>query len=160
MEKNAGVDVTAVGDKAPDFELKSHAGEAFSLSAHAGRYILLSFHPLAWTPVCAKQMQSLEAHAADFKELDAIAVGVSVDPQPSKKAWAKELDITTTRLLCDFWPHGDVAQRYGLFLPDMGTSGRANVIVDPGQQVAWTKQYDIPEVPDIDEVIQVLRGLQ
>ncbi len=149
-----------IGEKAPDFVLKDHTGDAFSLSAHAGRCVLLSFHPLAWTKVCARQMQSLEAHIDDFERLDTIAVGVSVDAVPSKKAWADSLDIIQTRLLSDFWPHGDVAQRYGLFLPDMGTSGRANVIVNPEQHVAWIKRYDIPELPDIDEVVQVLRGIK
>ncbi len=159
-QEKMDMDVMDNGARAPDFELEGHRGDVFSLSGQTGRYVLLSFHPLAWTPVCAKQMQSLEAHVKDFEELDAIAVGISIDAVPSKKAWAKSLDIMETRLLSDFWPHGAVAQQYGLFLADRGFSGRANVIVDPEQHVAWTKIYDIPEVPDIDEVIRVLRGIR
>ena len=160
MKQKLGTTGIDVGAKAPDFALKDQLGERFSLSGHRGRYVLLSFHPLAWTKVCAQQMQSLEAYVDDFDELHTIAVGISVDATPSKKAWAESLDITETRLLSDFWPHGDVAQKYGLFIADRGISGRANVIVDPEQRVAWTKIYDIPELPDIDEVIQMLRGLQ
>ncbi|MFO8133874.1 MAG: redoxin domain-containing protein [Thermoplasmatota archaeon] len=159
-QEKMGMDVIDVGERAPDFELEDHRDDVFSLSEQTGRYVLLSFHPLAWTKVCARQMQSLEAHVEDFEELDAIAVGISVDAVPSKTAWAESLDIMETRLLSDFWPHGEVAQRYGLFLADRGISGRANVIVDPEQHVAWTKVYDIPELPDIDEVIQALRGLR
>ncbi|MBS3773286.1 MAG: redoxin domain-containing protein [Candidatus Thermoplasmatota archaeon] len=159
-QEKKDVDVIDTGARAPDFELEDHKGDIFSLSGQAGRYVLLSFHPLAWTKVCAKQMQSLEAHVDDFEELDAIAVGISVDAVPSKKAWAESLDIMETRLLSDFWPHGQVAKKYGLFLPDRGISGRVNVIVDPEQHVAWTKVYDIPELPDIDEVLQALRGIR
>ena len=159
-QEKRGIDVVDVGTKAPDFELKDHTGETFSLSEHAGQYVLLSFHPLAWTKVCAQQMQSLEEHVDEFNDLDTIAVGISVDAVPSKKAWAESLGITETRLLSDFWPHGDVATKYGLFLSERGFSGRANVIVDPEQHVAWTKVYDIPELPDIDEVLQALRGIR
>jgi len=159
-QEKKDVDVIDTGARAPDFELKDHTGETFSLSEHAGQYVLLSFHPLAWTKVCAQQMQSLEEHVDDFEELDVVAVGISVDAVPSKKAWAESLGITETRLLSDFWPHGDVATQYGLFLQDRGISCRANVTVDPEQHVAWTKVYDIPELPDIDEVLQALRGIQ
>jgi peroxiredoxin len=159
-QEKMGMDVIDTGATAPDFELEDHRGDVFSLSGQAGRYVLLSFHPLAWTKVCARQMQSLEKHVKDFEELDAIAVGISIDAVPSKKAWAESLGIMDTRLLSDFWPHGDVATQYGLFLQERGISGRANVIVNPEQHVAWTKVYDIPELPDIDEVIQALRGLR
>ena len=155
-----GIAGITVGARAPDFKLKDHTSGAFSLSEHRERYLLLSFHPLAWTRVCAQQMQSLEAHVDDFEELHTMAVGISVDAVPSKKAWAESLDITKMRLLSDFWPHGAVAEKYGLFIAARGISGRANVIVDLEQRVAWIKVYDIPELPDIDEVIQTLRGLQ
>ena len=46
------------GDIAPDFTLKDHHNRDFRLSEFTGRRVLLSFHPLAWTPVCADQMRS------------------------------------------------------------------------------------------------------
>jgi len=99
-----------VGGKAPDFILDDHKEKPFKLSDFTGKKILLSFHPLAWTSVCAKQMQSLEKNKKYFDKLNTIAVGISVDPTPSKNAWAKKLGIKNTRLLSDFWPHGAVAQ--------------------------------------------------
>jgi len=48
-----------VGDTSGDFSLKSHTEELIDTAALAGKKLLLSFHPLAWTEVCAKQMQSL-----------------------------------------------------------------------------------------------------
>jgi peroxiredoxin len=56
-------------------------------------------------------------------------------------------------LLSDFWPHGGVARMYGLFRDVEGYSERANVLVDESGKVTWVKVYDIPELPDIDEVL-------
>ena len=54
------------GETAPEFVLKDQHGEEFRLSDLKGRRVLLSFHPLAWTGVCAKQMQSLEIMQASL----------------------------------------------------------------------------------------------
>jgi peroxiredoxin len=103
------------GETAPDFTLKNHNGEEFKLSDYRGKKVLLSFHPLAWTDICAKQMQSLEENADTFTSLNTVAAGINVDPLPSKKAWAETLGIKKIRLLSDFWPHGEVAGFYGIF---------------------------------------------
>ena len=152
-EKN----VIKVGDKAPDFSLKDQHNKELRLSEFKGKKILLSFHPLAWTKVCARQMQSLEKNRAVFDRLNTVALGLSVDTVPSKHAWAKELGIKETRLLSDFWPHGEVAMLYGIFRVENGISERANIIVDEGQKVIFVKVYDIPQLPDIDEIINFLK---
>lgn len=147
------------GVKAPDFILKDQNKNNFKLSDFKGKKVLLSFHPLAWTSVCAKQMQSLEKHQDKFKELNTIAVGVSIDTIPSKQAWAKELSIENTRLLCDFWPHGQVAKQYGIFREQDGFSERANIIIDEDQTVEYVQLYDLPRLPDIQVIIDVIMTL-
>ena len=149
--------VIQVGDKAPDFNLKDQHNKEMRLSEFRGKKILLSFHPLAWTKVCARQMQSLEKNREVFDELNTVAFGLSVDTIPSKHAWARELGIKETRLLSDFWPHGEVARLYGLFKEENGISERANIIVDEEQKVIFVKVYDIPQLPDIDEIINFLK---
>ncbi|HDZ26461.1 MAG TPA: peroxiredoxin [Candidatus Aminicenantes bacterium] len=146
-----------VGAKAPDFSLKDQHNKELRLSDFKGKKVLLSFHPLAWTKVCARQMQSLEKNRAVFDRLNTVALGLSVDTVPSKHAWAKELGIKETRLLSDFWPHGEVAMLYGIFRVENGISERANIIVDEGQKVIFVKVYDIPQLPDIDEIINFLK---
>ena len=86
-----------IGDTVPDFTLKDQNREEFNLYDIKDKMVLLSFHPLAWTGICAKQMQSLETTKAELDELDVLAVGISVDSDPSKNAWAKELRIEETR---------------------------------------------------------------
>lgn len=145
------------GDKALDFSLKDQHSKEFRLSEFKGKKVLLSFHPLAWTKVCARQMQSLEKNREVFDKLNTVALGLSVDTVPSKHAWAKELGIKETRLLSDFWPHGEIAKLYGIFRAENGISERANIIVDEEQKVIFVKVYDIPQLPDIDEIINFLK---
>lgn len=148
--------VVQAGDKAKDFTLKDQDGRDVRLSDFKGRKVLLSFHPLAWTSVCAEQMQSLEENRGRFEKLNAVALGISVDTVPSKKAWAKELGIKNTRLLSDFWPHGEAARMYGIFREREGFSERANIIVDENRKVIFVKVYQISRLPDIEEIIKAL----
>ena len=141
-----------VGDLAPDFVLKDHNKNKMALSKFSGKRILLSFHPLAWTKICAEQMKSLEANQQAFEDLRTIPLGISVDTVPSKHAWAKELGIEKTRLLSDFWPHGAVAKGYGIFRENEGFSERANIIIDENMKIVFVKIYEISQLPDIEEI--------
>ncbi len=146
-----------VGDVFGDFSLKSHTEAAVDTAQFAGQKILLSFHPLAWTEVCAKQMQSLEANFETFQKHNTVPLGFSVDAVPCKKAWAKNLGIEKVDLLSDFWPHGGIAAKLGLFIDKFGFSERANVILDEERKAIFVKVYPIKELPDINEVIEFLR---
>ncbi len=145
-----------VGDEAPNFAIPDQDGELFHLADQQGKKVILSFHPLAFTGVCALQMQDLEAQRAAIEARNAIAVGISVDSRPAKKAWAEQLGIQHTRLLADFWPHGEVARLYGIFREDDGISERAVFIVDEQGRIAWLKIYPISQRPDIQEILAAL----
>lgn len=144
------------GDKAPDFTLKDQHKEDMHLSDLMGKKVLLSFHPLAWTPVCAEQMKSLERNAQVFETLNTVAFGISVDSVPTKNAWADHLGITHTRLLSDFWPHGHVAQVYSVFREEDGFSERANIVVGEGQRILCAQVYPLSQVPDVEEIVAIL----
>jgi peroxiredoxin len=151
---------TKIGEKAKDFALKDHNDKEYKLSQFKGKRVLLSFHPLAWTDLCSKQMKSLEDNKAVFDSLNTVALGMSVDTVPSKKAWAESLGIKNTPLLSDFWPHGEVAKLYGVFREKNGFSERANIVVDENQKVVFIKVYPIRELPDINEIINFLKNLK
>jgi peroxiredoxin len=123
----------------------------------SGKKILLSFHPLAWTEVCAKQMQSLEANFEVFQSQNTVPLGISVDAVPCKKAWAASLGIEKVALLADFWPHGGIAAKLGLFIDKFGFSERANVILDEQRKAIFVKVYPLKELPDINEVLDFLK---
>jgi peroxiredoxin len=145
------------GDQAPDFTLKNQNGKEVRLSDYRGKKVLLSFHPLAWTKVCAEQMKSLEEHSQEFEKIHAVAFGLSVDSVPCKKAWADHLGIKNIQILSDFWPHGGISGKYGLFREKDGFSERANVVIDEDQKVLMVKVYPISQLPDIKEVLEIMQ---
>ena len=150
--------VISEGKKVRDFSLKDQNGRIFHLADLKGKKVLLSFHPLAWTPVCSKQMQSLEKNKKTFDKLNTIAVGISVDSVPCKNAWAKSLKISQTSLLADFWPHGGIAKMLDIFREE-GFSERANIIVNEQGIIELKKIYPIGQLPDIQEIINYLKLL-
>ncbi len=157
MEKENIMARIQVGDVFGDFSLKSHTEAVVDTAALAGKNILLSFHPLAWTEVCAKQMQSLEANCEAIRSLNTVPLGLSVDSVPCKKAWAESLGIEKVDLLADFWPHGGIASKLGIFIDKFGFSERANIILDKQRMAIFVKVYPIRELPDINEVLDFLR---
>ncbi|MHC6180201.1 redoxin domain-containing protein [Clostridium sp. JNZ X4-2] len=149
----------AIGDPAPNFSLEDNHDQFINLSNYRGKNVLLSWHPLAWTPVCTDQMRALENNWDNFQKLNTVPLGMSVDAQPSKKVWASALVLENLSILADFWPHGKVTQDYGLFIEKDGTSKRANVIIDGKGIVKWVKVYPPAQLPNINEVLQVLSNM-
>lgn len=147
-----------IGKKAKDFVLRDQNSQECRFSDYLGRRVLLSFHPLAWTSICATQMKDLEKHQKAFDKVNAVALGLSVDSVPCKNAWAKHLRITKTPLLADFWPHGAVAKSFGILRPE-GFSERANIIVNEKGKVVYVKIYPIKQLPDSEEILAELRKI-
>ena len=147
------------GKTAPDFTLNDEHAKPWKLSDFRGKRVLLAFHPLAYTGVCAKEAKLLEANKKAFDALNTIAVGISVDATPAKEAWAKDLGIKNTRMLSDFWPHGGVAKKYGVFREEDGLTQRSIFVVDEKGEIAFARVYEMTELPDIKEVIEAIKKL-
>ncbi len=101
-------------------------------------------------------MRNLEDNYEGLEELNAIAVGISVDSTFCKRAWAKAIGVNKTRLLSDFWPHGGLARKLGVFREKEGFSERANILLDEDRRVIFVKVYLIRQVPDLEEIMRVL----
>ena len=146
-----------IGDNFGDFTLKNHKDLALNTADLEGKKILLSFHPLAWTPVCAQQMQALEENYQTFHDCNTVPLGISIDSVPCKKAWAASLNLSNLDLMADFWPHGGLASRLGIFIEPFGMSERANIVLDEKRAAIFVKVYPIKQLPDIQEVISFLK---
>ncbi|MGE5341424.1 MAG: redoxin domain-containing protein [Candidatus Omnitrophota bacterium] len=149
-----------VGEKIQDFTLKDQDNKNFSSQDVRGKKMVLSFHPLAFTPVCTQQMIDLDTNMDVFDSLNTVPLGMGVDQQFCKAAWAKEMNIKRLRILADFWPHCGVAHSLGIFREKDGFSERANILVNEAGEVIWTKLYPMGEQPDVNEVIEAIRNHQ
>lgn len=146
-----------VNQEAIDFTLKDQNKEDIKLSELEGKKVILSWHPLAYTPVCTDQMRSLERNYDRIQEKgDTVVIGISVDPFPAKAKWADILDLKDIKIVSDFFPYAEVTKAYGLFNEENGASKRANVIIDEEGKVQWVKVYGGSELPDVEEVIDNL----
>jgi peroxiredoxin len=146
--------VLAVGTPAPDFALPNQHRQLVRLSDFRGRkHVVVAFHPLAFTPVCAVQMQTYERERPRIEALDAHVIAISNDAGPSKKAWADSLGGVSYDLLSDFHPHGQVAAAYGV-LRDDGLAERAIFVVDKTGIIRWTKLHAMPDQPDVEELLE------
>lgn len=140
-----------VGDVAPDFILPSVGGEKVALSSYRGKKnVVLSFVPAAFTPVCSGQWPRFDADKDYFAKYDAELLGITVDNVPTLYAWTKSIDLDGGGMwfpvLSDFYPHGDVAQTYGV-LRTSGVSERALVLIDKEGVIRYIEVYDINKMP-------------
>jgi glutaredoxin len=93
-----------------------------------------------------------------FEGLDAQVLGISVDHIPCLQAWAESLGGINYPLLSDFWPHGAVAERYGV-LRHEGHSERALFIVDKQGIIRYIDIHDIDLQPDNQVLLAELRRI-
>ena len=146
----------SVGQTAPDFTLPNQDKKEVRLSDFAGkRNVVLMWYPLDWSPTCTSEHMCFVNDKKQFETLDAEVLGVSVDSVWSHKAFADKLGIKYS-LLADFHPRGAMSEKYGMYLADKGITGRAIAIVNKAGKIAWFKNYDIPVVPDLQEVAAAL----
>ena len=147
------------GDRAPDFTLPSLSGEPVTLSAFAGKKnIVLSFVPAAWTPVCSDQWPGYNALRAMFEARNAVMLGITVDNIPTLFAWTTEMGGVWFPVLSDFWPHGEVARKYGV-LRSTGVAERALFVIDRKGIIRYIDVHDINERPKMETLMAELDKL-
>ena len=95
---------------------------------------------------------------ASFAGLYTQVLGISVDSVPCLTAWAKDLGGITYPLLSDFWPHGAVAQQFGV-LRQEGYTERAIFILDKQGVIRYVDVHDIAAQPDNDELRRAIREI-
>lgn len=148
-----------VGDMAPDFTLPSVSGEKVTLSRYRGKkHVVISFVPAAWTPVCSDQWPGYNIVKEMFDENDAVLLGITVDNVPTLYAWTKQMGKLWFPVLSDFWPHGAVADKYGV-LRSSGEAERALFFIDKKGVIRDIQVADINKRPDLADLAAALEKL-
>ena len=148
-----------VGQSAPGFTLTNQFGESISLADFQGKKnVVLMFYPFAFTSICTGELCDLRDRQAQFDADDAEILSVSCDTPHTLKVYAKQENLTHS-LLSDFWPHGQVAQAYGVFLPEKGFATRGTFVIDKAGIVRWSVINAPGEARSTDEYTAALAGL-
>ncbi|MBU1611537.1 MAG: redoxin domain-containing protein [Proteobacteria bacterium] len=149
----------AVGDPAPEFELPSLVHGTVRLSDYLGKQnVVLSFVPAAWTPVCSGQWPGYNLAKRIFSQNNTVLLGITVDNLPTLHAWTAAMGDLWFPVLSDFWPHGEVASRYGL-LRGEGVTERALVVIDTKGVIRYLDVSDINKRPDLGVLAKELDKL-
>lgn len=119
-----------IGDLAPDFSLPNQFGEGVTLSQFRGaKPVVLVFYPLSFSGICTGELCEIRDNFARFESNDVELLAISVDSKYVQKVFAEHEGYKFS-VLADFWPHGQVAKDYGVFLEEHGISNRATFVVD------------------------------
>ena len=122
--------VLSKGEEAPDFTLKDQNGQPVTLSNFRDvKTVLLVFFPLAFTGICQGELDEIRDNLGTYQNDETVTLALSVGPPPTHKIWATESGFTFP-VLSDFWPHGAVAQSYGVFNDDAGFANRGTFLID------------------------------
>ncbi|MGI8938295.1 MAG: peroxiredoxin [Iamia sp.] len=128
----------AIGDEAPDFELKDHDGNAVRLSSFRGdKAVAIVFYPFTFTGVCEGELCELRDDVASYDAQGVQVLAISCDSPFAQKQWAEQKGWTFP-VLSDFWPHGETATAYGVFDEALGCATRGTFLVDKDGKVADT----------------------
>ncbi|PIQ89130.1 MAG: peroxiredoxin [Candidatus Omnitrophica bacterium CG11_big_fil_rev_8_21_14_0_20_42_13] len=159
MKSQASMLKVSLGDEAPDFTLPSIDDKNISLRSFRGRKnVVLSFIPAAWTPVCSAQWPEYNMMQAVFEDNDTVLVGISVDNIPTLYAWSRAMGGVWFSVLSDFWPHGEVADEYGV-LRDDGEAERAIFLINKKGIIEYIEVYDINTIGDASKLIEKIVDL-
>lgn len=127
-----------IGTPAPDFTLNNQFGAPVTLSDYRGRKnVLLVFFPKAFTGICTGELCAIEDEKQYLETDDTAVLAVSTDTDATLKAFA-EAEGYEYQLLSDHWPHGAVAEAYGVFLPERGFATRGTFLVDKDGVLRWS----------------------
>ena len=149
----------AIGDVAPDFELKDQHGRSVRLSSLRGtKAALVVFYPWAFSGVCGGELQALEEQQDEIVGDDVVLLTISTDPMYALRAFADQHGFSFP-LLSDFWPHGAVASAYGVLSQQVGIALRGTFLVDLDGVVCWSIVNDIPDARDIDDYKKAIAAL-
>ena len=140
-----------IGALAPDFELKNQHGEVVSLSKFRGKKnVVITFYPFSFTGTCTGELCALRDDLSAFQNDGVELLAISCDSPFTQKVFA-EREAYQFSVLSDFWPHGEVAKKYGVFDEARGCALRGTFIIDKSGVVKWQVINAISAARDINE---------
>lgn len=131
----------ALGDIAPNFNLKNSKTEDVNLSDYAGQNLIILFFPLAFTGVCTEELCHMRDNMNVYTTLGTQVVAISVDSPFTLGKFKAENNLDFP-LLSDF--NKEVSQAYGAYYEDFvlglkGVSKRAVFVINKEGKVHYSE---------------------
>lgn len=150
----------AVGTEAPDFTLKDQDNQPVTLSDYRGhKNVLVVFFPLAFTGICQGELDEIRDNLSRYENDGTATLAISVGPSATHKAWSTQSGFTFP-VLSDFWPHGTVAQAYGVFNEDRGIANRGTFVIDRSGVIRFSEVNQPGEARDQRVWAEALAALE
>lgn len=148
-----------IGQPAPEFSLANQHGETVTLAQFRGtKNVVLVFYPFSFTGICSGELGEIRDRLATFDNDETVTLAVSCDSTFTQRVFADREGYPFS-VLSDFWPHGAVAQAYGVFVEQLGAAKRGTFIIDKDGVLRWSVLHEIGQVRDTDEYEKVLASL-
>jgi peroxiredoxin len=126
-----------LGAVAPDFSLRDQHGKETPLSAFRGKKnVVILFIPFSFSGTCTGELCAMRDDLSAFQNENVELLAISCDSMYSQRVYA-EREGYNFPVLSDFWPHGAVAQAYGIFDEKYGFAQRGTFIVDKAGILRW-----------------------
>jgi peroxiredoxin len=146
-----------IGVPAPDFGSRNQYGQPISLGDLLGSPAVLIFYPWAFSSTCTGELRTVRDLLRRFDELEARVIAISCDAMFTLRAYA-DAEGLAFDLLTDHWPHGAIAQAYGVFDDRTGCALRGSFLVDAEGVVRWKVVNGIGEARDLEQHLAALRA--
>ena len=148
-----------LGTAAPDFELSDQNGNKVSLASFKGKKnVVLLFYPFSFTGTCTGELCAMRDDLAPFQNDDVQVLAVSCDSMFTQRIFA-EKEGYDFPVLADFWPHGAVAQSYGIFDDVRGCSLRGTFVIDKEGIVRWQVVNGLGDARNLEDYKSALAAL-
>lgn len=149
----------SLGTVAPDFELSDQHGNKVSLSSFKGKKnVVLLFIPFAFTGTCTGELCAMRDDLASFQNENVELLALSCDSMFTQRVFAEQEGYNFP-VLSDFWPHGAVAQAYGIFDEARGCALRGTFVIDKEGIIRWSIVNGLGDARSNDDYKAALAAL-
>jgi peroxiredoxin len=148
----------ALGQPAPSFTARNQHGELLTRSSLRGAPAVIIFYPWAFSSICHDELVAIRDDHESFRTLRSRVLAISCDAMYTLRAYADAESIPFD-LLSDHWPHGAIAQAFGVFDEQTGCARRGTFVLDSAGMIRWQQINQINEPRELAAVLAATANL-
>ena len=147
-----------LGQPAPSFTARNQHGELITSSSLRGAPAVIIFYPWAFSSICNQQQAAITDDQESIFAIIYREFAISCDAIYTLRAYADTEGIPFD-LLSDHWPHGAIAQAFGVFDEQAGCARRGTFVLDSTGMIKWQQINQIDEPREIAAVLAATANL-